>query len=215
MSVGLAPLMGTLVFHQHSSVCIFESVCARPVHFLLKGGPRGLRLWVRNDRDDSWITAPSFSLSISRPSFPLSSVYWQVCSHSTPHKMNLNDPARIRNHYLHSTNVHCEYKSPAVGVTDHVKHRYMLKSECQISPQCTLVCHSSVSLRENRKIHAQWSSWIISWAWMSTIVTTCVSIILIRWYVKRSGLAQRAVSLWVICVQSSCHLYIQSVIQIT
>lgn len=145
----------SLVFHQHSSVCIFESVCARPVHFLLKGGPRGLRLWVRNDRDDSWITAPSFSLSISRPSFPLSSIYWQVCSHSTPHKMNLNDPARIRNHYLHSTNVHCEYKSPAVGVTDHVKHRYMLKSECQISPQCTLVCHSSVSLRENRKIHAQ------------------------------------------------------------
>lgn len=152
----------SLVFHQHSSVCIFESVCARSVHFLLKGGPRGLRLWVRNDRDDSWITAPSFSLSISRPSFPPSSVYWQVCSHSTPHKMNHNDPARIRNHYLHSTNVHCEYKSPAVGVTDHLKHRYMLKSECQISPQCTLVCHSSVSLRENRKIHAQWSSWIMS-----------------------------------------------------
>ncbi len=210
----------SLVCHRHClhcAVCIRECVCVCSVHLLLKGGPKGLPLQVRNDRDDSRISALSLPLSVPRPSLPLPSVYWQVCGYSTTHTMNLNDPACIRNHYLHGTNVHCEYESSAVGVADHLKHTHthMLKCECEISPRCTPVLHSSVSLGENREIHAQWSSWIISWAWMSNIGPTCVSIILICWYVKGSGLAQRAVCLWVICVQSPCHLHMQSIIQIT
>lgn len=160
----------------HYLVCL----CVCSVHRLLKGGPHALpsprKKWQRRPPNRSPVPlAPS----VPRPSLPPPTVYWQIRGYRTMRTMNLNEPLRIRNHYLHGTDVHwiwiirsrCHW-----AFKTHTHAKVWMLNISSVFPSAPVLCRSLGKW----EIHAQWSSSIISWAWMSTIGPTSVSIILIR-----------------------------------
>lgn len=115
--------------------------------------------------------------------------------------MNLNDPACIRNHNLHKTEIHGEYESPVVRVTDHLKHTHK---------SCTHMLNTA-----SVPPPALWNSWIIDWAYMWKTELACGSTSVTRCQVKSSRLNVQVMWVWVARAHSSRLLHVQSIIQIT
>lgn len=199
----VALLMGTYHWYGHCLtglllLCVHRCVRAHSVHLVLKGAPKGLPLQVRNDRDDSRISSlPPFLCPTSLTPSPVR----LLTGLQLQDTMNLNDPACIRNHYLHGTKIHCEYESPVVGVTvpfeTHIhRNAHTYAKYCLGAPTHNETHELSAEhacQKWNRHADPSFSRSDQS---------------------KDQALDVQVMCLWVARVQSPCHLHMQSIIQI-
>lgn len=147
------------------TVCLCECVFVHPVHLLLKreggwgslGSSSPSKKWQRRQ-----LNLCSVPPSLHPPSLTTPLLYWQVWGQSL---MNLNDPTSFGIHSVHGTNVQAEYEWMSLTIWNTQTHTHKSVNSKHLGE---LPCFT-VSLRENMEIHAQWSSWIISWSWMSTL----------------------------------------------